>query len=516
MFEQKTIKYILEKINGEYYLPAIQRDYVWEEKQIINLFDSLLKGFPIGTFLFWKVTDENIQDYDYYEFIKDYNIKEKYNDQKIKLLHKHAIISILDGQQRITSLLIGLQGTYSTNKTRHLYVNLSQMNQAEDIDDIETKYEFKFMTEHELNEQTKWFKVSDIFNMSTGDVTMYAIDHQLSRLGIQIISELHDTIHNKNTINYYLVEENDIDKVLSIFVRINKGGTHLSYSDLLLSIATANWSEMSARDEINALISNISYIDGQFNITKDFVLKTALLLIGENTKFISANLKKEKMLLIEKHWSEITDAISKAFILLSDNHYDNKSLPSIYAAAFIANFFYLYGDPKNEFEKKELLSFVFKSLLKSVYSASLDRVLENGRKYIASLGSAHFNSNDMLKQFTNTEFTQQEIDDFTKIRPTQKTFMLLLHNLYQNKNMYGLTELIPRKRATSYKGAYKQYLNTISTLQLKGIEDKYLTDPIDFNIAEDSDIDFVLNVREKRMKDQLLFLLTGSNNNRVN
>lgn len=76
MFENKSIKYILERINTDYFLPAIQRDYVWEEKQIINLFDSILKGYPIGTFLFWKVSQENILKYDYYRFITDYD-KEK-------------------------------------------------------------------------------------------------------------------------------------------------------------------------------------------------------------------------------------------------------------------------------------------------------------------------------------------------------------------------------------------------------------------------------------------------------
>ena len=41
--------------NKSYVLPAIQREFVWKPEQIERLFDSLMQGYPFGTFLFWKV-----------------------------------------------------------------------------------------------------------------------------------------------------------------------------------------------------------------------------------------------------------------------------------------------------------------------------------------------------------------------------------------------------------------------------------------------------------------------------
>ena len=47
---------VLEGIhNSEYVLPAIQREFVWKTDQIRGLFDSLMRGYPIGAFLFWTL-----------------------------------------------------------------------------------------------------------------------------------------------------------------------------------------------------------------------------------------------------------------------------------------------------------------------------------------------------------------------------------------------------------------------------------------------------------------------------
>ena len=57
--------------NSEYVLPAIQREFVWDTDQICKLFDSLMRGYPIGSFLFWKVSPEEAVKYTFYDFITD-------------------------------------------------------------------------------------------------------------------------------------------------------------------------------------------------------------------------------------------------------------------------------------------------------------------------------------------------------------------------------------------------------------------------------------------------------------
>jgi uncharacterized protein with ParB-like and HNH nuclease domain len=60
---------------GDLVLPAIQREFVWEEPQIIRLFDSVLRGYPIGSFLSWKVSARTVGDFRFYGFIKNYHEK---------------------------------------------------------------------------------------------------------------------------------------------------------------------------------------------------------------------------------------------------------------------------------------------------------------------------------------------------------------------------------------------------------------------------------------------------------
>lgn len=111
-----TIKKALEEIeNKKYLLPAIQRKFVWESEKIEKLFDSLIKGYPIGSFLFWKV--KNTKDYRFYEFIQNFDIREK-NKDKPKKSGFNEKIAILDGQQRLTALYIGLYGSYTEKKIR--------------------------------------------------------------------------------------------------------------------------------------------------------------------------------------------------------------------------------------------------------------------------------------------------------------------------------------------------------------------------------------------------------------
>lgn len=108
------------------------------------------------------------------------------------------------------------------------------------------------------------------------------------------LSQLFKVIHTQPSISYYKVKSDELDKVLNIFIRVNSGGTVLSYSDLLLSIATAQWDNLDAREEINDCVDNINAIGSGFNVNKDFVLKSALVLTGfSDIAFKVDNFNKE-------------------------------------------------------------------------------------------------------------------------------------------------------------------------------------------------------------------------------
>src|SRR5436190_17532000 len=111
---QRTIRKIVSHLNnpeedGGFWLPNIQRPFVWSEEQICRLFDSILREYPISTLLIWKTTNpircrKFIDNFHrgLLTHLSDFFVPE---NTKKKCL-------VLDGQQRLQSLYIGLKGSY--------------------------------------------------------------------------------------------------------------------------------------------------------------------------------------------------------------------------------------------------------------------------------------------------------------------------------------------------------------------------------------------------------------------
>ena len=78
-----TIAEARRRVNHSLYLPAIQRPYVWKTDQIIGLFDSLMQGYPISSFLFWAIDPQNRRQWSIYRFEEAYRQGEPW-DQKVE------------------------------------------------------------------------------------------------------------------------------------------------------------------------------------------------------------------------------------------------------------------------------------------------------------------------------------------------------------------------------------------------------------------------------------------------
>ena len=108
--------------NEEYVLPDFQRKFVWDEKRIIKLFDSLMRDYPYGTLVFWLINDKNKNtSFTFYKFINHFNYnehKEIDGDETIKYSDGSLSI-VLDGQQRLTSFNIGVRGYIETHKKKY-------------------------------------------------------------------------------------------------------------------------------------------------------------------------------------------------------------------------------------------------------------------------------------------------------------------------------------------------------------------------------------------------------------
>ena len=91
-----------------------------------------------------------------------------------------------------------------------------------------------------------------------------------------MLDRLHKVVHTDQVIAYYKEEDQDLDKVLDIFIRTNSGGTTLSYSDMLMSMATAQWEKLDAREAIHGTVDEINQIGDGFGFSQDFLLKAGL------------------------------------------------------------------------------------------------------------------------------------------------------------------------------------------------------------------------------------------------
>jgi len=148
--------------NNKFLLPAIQREFVWSHSKIEWLFDSIMRNYPISSFLFWQVEGETKKGYRFYQFINEYREYYKVHNKEISTDGITDFKAVLDGQQRLTSIYIGLKGSYGYKTyrkkwentqhsipTRHLYLNIS--NELKDEEDGRV-YEFKFLKKDDTKE----------------------------------------------------------------------------------------------------------------------------------------------------------------------------------------------------------------------------------------------------------------------------------------------------------------------------------------------------------------------------
>ena len=164
-----TIKSAIDKIDaGDFLLPSIQRRFVWNTEQIELLFDSIMQDYPINTFMFWQVNSNDIKNqFRFYDFLKKYVEYKGGNNEERKTKGYKNFDAVIDGQQRLNSLYIGLKGSYayrqyvyrkknyykdeSSFPTRKLYLDL--LNPISN-DEQKKNYDFRFLVHNEHRKKT--------------------------------------------------------------------------------------------------------------------------------------------------------------------------------------------------------------------------------------------------------------------------------------------------------------------------------------------------------------------------
>lgn len=512
-----TIRQTLDSIQqNKFVLPAIQREFVWKPEQIARLFDSLMQGYPFGTFLYWKVDKSNSSKYKFYSFVCNYHEKDAPHCPQLPVFHDTELTAVLDGQQRLTALNIGLCGSMAWRlpykwknnpdayPVRYLYLDL--LAEHGDSDESGEKYRFEFLSEERANAENPdecWFKVSEILGMQSGPSMLAWLNDRLpqekTNLAFSTLDQLYQVIHNKNLLSYYEETSQDLEKVLNIFIRMNSGGTVLSYSDLLLSIAVAQW-HGDARKEIHTLVDDLNDTGEGFEFSKDLVLKAGLMLadIG-SVGFKVENFNRHNMEILEQRWPEVKKSLKVAVQLLASFGFNEKTLradsPLLPIAYYISHrkldSKYLTSSQHSE-DRKAIRKWLIRSLLKAsgIWGSGLDTLLTALRDTITKHGDDGFPvaklQEVMAKRGKSLQFADEEIDELVEMQYGDKRLFALLSLLFPfvdvTNHHFHVDHVFPKSRFTKPKlkkaevpkedwDDFKEMANSLPNLQLlDGIE----------------------------------------------
>ncbi|RWN61241.1 MAG: DUF262 domain-containing protein [Mesorhizobium sp.] len=469
-YSAATVAETVMNINRRYFLPAIQRPYVWNSEQIVRLFDSLMKGFPISSFLFWDVATENKQNWQTYRFAENFRQGEIHNEHA-NLDGLDATL-VLDGQQRLTSLLIGLRGSLTEKvkhkrntsvdawRTKKLYLDLLvEPDDVFDEDDEEHDeelyaFEFRETPPPHLPGQL-WIRVGEILEhrdyasfetFKAKKLGLLRLDAPKAEreIAARNLDRLHCMVWQDESVSFYTEKLQDYDRVLRIFVRANDAGTKLSKSDLMMSMISSRWSQFSAREEIVNLVHEINSEGTRRNaITRDYVIKAALLLSGLNHQYQVRNLTLANIDSMQSAWPKVKKSLRATFALLNTYGLDETNLTSLNATLPIAQYLHLTGHdlltqdtPFNVVNAERIRRWIIAALINTVFGGASDSTITVARNVIekSKPGSdfpflqLHAELSKHLRR--SSAFEDSTIDDVLKLTYGKKLTFLALTLLY--------------------------------------------------------------------------------------
>lgn len=516
---------VSDYLNKTCFLPSIQREFVWEPWRIEKLFDSIMDDYPIGSFLFWKVREEDIpmivEHLDAYEFIKKYDDEKPHNSLADLKNFRKDIYLVLDGQQRLTAFNIALNGTYRYHYYRwldtRLYLNLLKIPKKNHENPDELKHQFCFREDSATDDPKAefWYEVSRILGFedpehAKNDLDRDATFSTLTPDSKQVAKEMLGRLHTKTFINkpiaFQEVKKKELDDIVEIFVRVNTAGKTLGYSNILLSTATANWHSINARDEILGFVDEINTIGTGFDFSQDFVLKGCLFLTEDlPIQYKVANFTKSNLEKIESNWDEIKFCISETVKLIHQFGFSRNNLVAPLAILPIAYYIKHAGIKKFvESTKKEVVEnqniiqkWLVQVLLKNAFGSSTDNKLKDTREILKKANSGHYPYSELNgKMGIDDGFSSTEVDQMLGYNYRTRYSFLVLSLIYPDrdwkdisynedhifpKSEFSVAKLRKRKYSEEKISDYQKHFNSLLNLELLTESENKSKNASDFN-----------------------------------
>ena len=364
---------IYEIDEGVIKIPKFQRDFVWDIGKTAKLLDSILKGYPIGTFILWQ-TDERINDI---KNIGDMELPETKDGVKVQY--------VLDGQQRITSLYAAIKGAEiqkpGTNKKidyKNIYVNLN----VDVEDDIPVISEKKPL-------DCKYVSLHDVLNLTLRNSKKLKDAMSLSQEDLELVDDYQEAfrMYKFSTV---LLLKNDINSAIEVFTRINTGGKVLTLFEIMSAKTYDEIQEFDMQKKWKQSMSRFEKV-GYDGISGMIILNLIVLLKGGDCKR-KTTLSLDKQKIIDA-WGASISALEKSIDYFRNAYripasrlipYDSLLVPFAY-------FFYKNNENDPDSEQSQFLKeFFWRISLSGRYSSStetsltqdvkrMDEILNGGR-----------------------------------------------------------------------------------------------------------------------------------------
>ncbi len=358
------IREIITKIDeNQLFVPAFQREYVWKRDDAKRLIASLINDYPTGTMLTWETN----------------------NPPELKGKFKHtsengSITLILDGQQRITTLYMLINGSippYYTKKEiindiRKLYVH---------IETLELNYYKKTIMEN----NPCWLNITDVFKrkISPRDITdKLEIKENVDRLPKgrenEIFGNLRiiESIVDKDFLWQIVPAKATVKEAIDIFYIVNSSGVNLTDAELALAQISGYWPQ--AREKMKTKLQYLKEKGWVFNL--DFMVYVLLAIthnMGSKMEKLHSPDNKEK---VKEVWERLeSNVLDYTFNIMQSHGYidHTKEINSVYALIPIITYIYHKTDNKlSEIEIKKIIKWFYYSQLRQRYVSQLPQKLD--------------------------------------------------------------------------------------------------------------------------------------------
>lgn len=265
--------------NGYIKIPDFQRDFVWDIEDVAKLLDSIVKGYPVGNLIFWKTKER-------FKCIRNIGNKELPSTPEGDSVH-----FVLDGQQRLTSLFLALEGLTVKKEDKKIvdykdiYLDLDKEEETDDSVITTVKPNGNFIKVHEL---------------LSSDISYLADNYR------EHLTKISNYVKRFNTYDFSTIVLHDysMDDAVEIFTRINTTGEELTLFEIMVAKTYDEKLEFDLQKKYDTLTGDLGDFD---TIPGSTVLQClSLSLKGECTRKTILKLKKHDIIDI---WDEVAESI---------------------------------------------------------------------------------------------------------------------------------------------------------------------------------------------------------------